>query len=253
MEDNVAHKVLIVDDEAPVGKAMSRILNKMGIDVVYAGDGETGLKRISEAEKLFSIIISDQRMPGMKGHEFLEKSRKLSPDSIRILITGYSDMDAIIEAVNRGSIHRYISKPWDTGALMEIVQEGISQYEVILENEKLMRLAKDQHTKLYKLNRELKEKADIHHKMLEKLDEQIKELKRHPVSQDMSMTTDTSVEGLEKLLKKHGLIDSGSINQLYQAALSKLSGQFQELAAKKGFEMPGTQMDATDALSDRFQ
>ncbi len=106
------HKLLLVDDEESIIKALYRIFRREGYEIDTASSGQEGLKALKEASKPFSLIISDQRMPGMTGAQFLEKAKKILPDVMRILLTGYSDMDAIVDAINKGEIHRYLTNPW---------------------------------------------------------------------------------------------------------------------------------------------
>lgn len=73
-------------------------------------------------------------MPEMDGAQFLEKAKDIFPDAIRFLLTGYSDMDAIIDAVNKGEIHRYLTKPWNDDDLLLQIRQSLKQYELTLEN-----------------------------------------------------------------------------------------------------------------------
>ena len=84
------------------------------------------------------MILSDQRMPGMSGDVFLRQARELKPDTIRMLFTGYADIQAVINAVNEGHIFRYILKPWDTVELEGIIRQGIEQYELLAERRRLI-------------------------------------------------------------------------------------------------------------------
>ena len=142
MDRKIEHSVLVVDDEELVAKNIERLLGIIKVKFVYASNGKDGLAIIKKAKKPFSIIISDQRMPGMRGHEFLGKVKEISPDTLRFLTTGYSDMDAIINAVNKGAIHRYIAKPWNTKDFLETIKVGLKKYELVLENEHFLKLAK---------------------------------------------------------------------------------------------------------------
>jgi DNA-binding NtrC family response regulator len=96
------HKLLFVDDEESITKALYRIFRRQGYEIHTASSGQEGLEMLKKDKKPFSLIISDQRMPGMTGSQFLEKAKKIFPESIRILLTGYSDMDAIVDAINKG-------------------------------------------------------------------------------------------------------------------------------------------------------
>lgn len=96
------HRLLFVDDEPSITKSLQRLFRREGYEISTALSGKQGLEKLKEAEKPFSLIISDQRMPGMTGAQFLEKAKKIFPNAMRILLTGYSDMDAIVDAINKG-------------------------------------------------------------------------------------------------------------------------------------------------------
>lgn len=102
--------ILIVDDEKDNLDALKRMLRGQ-YEVSIAESPFEALKLIQN--RLFHVIVSDQRMPEMTGVEFLEKAQKLTPLSTRILLTGYTDVEAVIDAINRGQIYRYVSKPWE--------------------------------------------------------------------------------------------------------------------------------------------
>lgn len=105
------HRLLFVDDEVSILKSLKRLFRKEKYEIFIADGGQKALDLIAEVGKPFSLIISDQRMPGMNGAEFLTKAKDIFPRARRILLTGYSDLDAIVSAVNDGEIHRYLAKP----------------------------------------------------------------------------------------------------------------------------------------------
>ncbi|MDY6952094.1 MAG: response regulator, partial [Thermodesulfobacteriota bacterium] len=149
------HSLLFVDDEASITKALQRLFRKERYDIYTAASGQEGLERLKEVGKPFSLIISDQRMPEMSGAQFLEKARGIFPQAIRILLTGYSDMDAIVEALNKGGIHRYFTKPWNDDDLALQVRQSLEQYELVLENRRLLALTRTQNKELKGLNNRL--------------------------------------------------------------------------------------------------
>jgi two-component system sensor histidine kinase/response regulator len=102
--------ILIVDDEKDNLEALRRLLRTQ-FDVTITVSPIEALKLVQQ--KTFSVIVSDQRMPEISGVELLEKIKVISPSSVRILLTGYTDLDSVIGAINRGNIYRYIAKPWD--------------------------------------------------------------------------------------------------------------------------------------------
>jgi response regulator RpfG family c-di-GMP phosphodiesterase len=95
------HTIMAVDDEASITKALHRLFRKDDYQLLTASSGPEGLELLKNAEKPVSLIISDQRMPGMNGSQFFEQAKKFFPDAIRFLLTGYSDMDAIVDAINK--------------------------------------------------------------------------------------------------------------------------------------------------------
>ncbi|RJP20427.1 MAG: hybrid sensor histidine kinase/response regulator [Candidatus Omnitrophota bacterium] len=128
------HTILCVDDEQHNLDALYRTLRKE-YTVVTALNGEQGLQLLEENR--ISLIISDQRMPGMTGVEFLEKSLHNHPDIIRIILTGFTDVEDLIGAINTGRVYRYITKPWDPNDLKVTVKRAIESLELSLENRRL--------------------------------------------------------------------------------------------------------------------
>ncbi|MBT4139369.1 MAG: response regulator, partial [Candidatus Latescibacteria bacterium] len=119
--------VLIVDDEPDILDSLALSL-EMDYEVLTATNGADGLDLLREHR--VALIISDQRMPKMTGVEFLAQAQEVSPDSVRMMLTGFADFDAIIEAVNKGQIYRYISKPWEPADLEIDVRQAIERYEM---------------------------------------------------------------------------------------------------------------------------
>ena len=114
--------LLFVDDEPRVLNAM-RAVFKNGYDVTVAEGAAQALEQMKLRH--FDVIVSDQRMPGMSGVEFLQLVRKLSPASVRILLTGYSDAEAVVAAVNDAEVDRFMKKPWDNATLKRMVGESV--------------------------------------------------------------------------------------------------------------------------------
>jgi len=119
--------VLIVDDEPDILDSLALSL-EMDYEVLTATNGLDGLDLLAKHQ--VALIISDQRMPKMTGVEFLAKAQEVSPNSVCMMLTGFADFDAIIEAVNKGQIYRYISKPWEPADLEIDVRQAIERYEM---------------------------------------------------------------------------------------------------------------------------
>lgn len=154
------HALLFVDDEVSVTKALQRLFRKDGYKILTASGGREGLDLLKKCEKPVSLIISDQQMPEMTGSQFLEQAKEIFPDAIRFLLTGHSDMAAIVDAVNKGEIHRYFTKPWDNNDLLIQVRGSLEQYELKLENKRLLALTRKQNKALYELNKNLEQKVE---------------------------------------------------------------------------------------------
>jgi len=119
-------KVLLVDDEPQLLKALNTILTKKGYKVFMAKNGPDALKLLEQTP--VHVVISDYRMPKMNGAELLGKIKQLHPDIIRIILSGYADFNQIQESINEGCIYKYISKPWDNGIFLQSIEEAFELY-----------------------------------------------------------------------------------------------------------------------------
>ena len=117
--------ILYVDDEMNNLVSFKATI-RLKYNVFTANGGEEAIKILDENE--MHIIITDQRMPGMTGVEFLERIIEKHPDPMRILLTGYSDLNAVIDAVNKGKIFHYLSKPWNEEELEQTIQRAFDIY-----------------------------------------------------------------------------------------------------------------------------
>jgi two-component system sensor histidine kinase/response regulator len=122
------HTLIFIDDETDNLDALERVFRKK-YNVIKCSSGPDALQILKEQNEI-SVIISDQRMPEMTGVQFLEKSMKTHPNAIRILLTGYTDLDSVIAAINSGQVYRYITKPWDTRDLQITVDQAVEKYEL---------------------------------------------------------------------------------------------------------------------------
>ncbi|RLB82305.1 MAG: hypothetical protein DRH17_06265 [Deltaproteobacteria bacterium] len=192
------HTLLLVDDEESITKSLQRLFRQEAYEIYTASSGQEGLKMLKEAQKPFSLIISDQRMPEMTGVQFLEKTKKIFPWAVRILLTAYSDIDAIVDAVNRGEIHRYFPKPWNEEDLLLQVRQCLEQYELVVENRRLLALTKKQNKELGELNKNLENKvAERSREIVEKN----KELSR--LNQELESSLYNTVRAFASLVEMH--------------------------------------------------
>jgi two-component system response regulator HupR/HoxA len=127
--------ILIVDDEPRVLDALEAIL-AAEFRVLRAGHGEEALARLA-AEPEVAVIVTDHRMPGMTGVELLHRSQALTPDAIRIVLTAYTDVDNLMEAINTGRIYHFVPKPWDPNELLLVVRRAAERWGLTRENVRL--------------------------------------------------------------------------------------------------------------------
>ncbi len=121
--------VLLVDDEANILNALARLFLDRDVRVLRAGNGEEALGIVRKEP--VAVVVSDNLMPGMRGVELLSRVRDLSPDTVRVLLTGYADLPTAIEAINRGEVFRFHVKPWVDEEIVHTVEEGVRRYQVV--------------------------------------------------------------------------------------------------------------------------
>ena len=167
-----AWRVLCVDDEANILSALRRLFRPCGYVVTVAASGEEGLAILDQAP--FDLVISDMRMPGMSGAQFLEEVSTRWPDTMRLLLTGYADIDSTIDAVNKGRIFHYVSKPWDDKALLLIVRHALERKQLERDKAKLEALTAQQNEELKDVNASLELKVMERTVELRKANEHIK-------------------------------------------------------------------------------
>lgn len=136
------HTVLIVDDEENNLQLLKRTLRRK-FNILTAGDGKEALEIIEREGHNISLIISDQRMPKMTGTEFLAKVAEKHPYIVKMLLTGYSDIEAMIDGVNKCQLFQYITKPFELDELEMIIQHGIEAYELTLSKNTLLQDLKE--------------------------------------------------------------------------------------------------------------
>jgi CheY-like chemotaxis protein len=122
-------KMLVVDDEPDNLDLLYRTFRR-DFHVLKADSGIRALEILSEEGEV-AVIISDQRMPEMKGTEFLSRTVPQFPDTMRIILTGFTDVEDLVEAINSGQVYKYITKPWDPGELKAVVQRAAETYELL--------------------------------------------------------------------------------------------------------------------------
>jgi len=151
------HNILLVDDEEGVLSALKRVFRKEGYEINTCTGPEEALELVEK--QTIDLIISDHNMPGMTGTEFFEKAREIQPDTIRILLTGFADVNIAMDAINSGRIYKFILKPWNDQDLRVTVKQALKQYLLVTENIRLNNLIRAQNQVLKKLNADLENKV----------------------------------------------------------------------------------------------
>ena len=164
--------VLCLDDEPNVLSALKRLFRGKGWTTITAESGAAGLQVM--AAQTVDLVISDMRMPVMDGAQFLAEVRRRWPDTMRLLLTGYSDVSAIIDAVNRGEIYRYITKPWDDNDIILMVRGALEHQALSREKMRLEALTLAQNQALKELNASLEDKVQARTRELQLANEQLK-------------------------------------------------------------------------------
>lgn len=150
-------RILCVDDESSIVAALRRLFRPHGFTVFTATSGKEGLALLEQEP--VDLIISDMRMPEMDGAAFLEQAKLRWPDTQRILLTGFADLDSTIAAINRAGVFRYLAKPWNENDLLHTVHAALERGRLKSENTRLLELTRRQNEELRALNAGLEEKV----------------------------------------------------------------------------------------------
>ncbi len=147
------HTILIVDDEEDILYSLRLLLEREGYQVLTATGGDMALAMAQAAP--VSLILVDQRMPGMSGVDLVQRLRLRWPDVVCMVLTGYADMDAAMAAVNKGNVHRFFLKPWEDAELRAEVRQALEHHDLVLENRSLTERLRQRNSELQALNANL--------------------------------------------------------------------------------------------------
>lgn len=136
------NKILLVDDEPNVLSALHRALFDEPLEITSVTSAEEALDVMKR--ELFKVVVSDERMVGMQGSEFLAQVKGQHPHTVRMLLTGHATLDAAMKAVNEGEIYRFFSKPWDNHQLKFAIRGAIEKYDLEAENRRLLATVQQQ-------------------------------------------------------------------------------------------------------------
>ncbi len=139
------HNLLVIDDEVEITKSLFRQFRRK-YNVFIANSAEEALPILEDND--IQVVLSDQRMPGMSGITFFSSIKDKYPDALKMILTGYSDIDAVIEAINEGQVFRYLTKPWNPMELNLAIEEAFERHELISNNKVLLGKLKEANSSL---------------------------------------------------------------------------------------------------------
>ncbi len=219
--------ILFVDDEENILRSLVRLFADEDYSIRTAASGAEGLEIVQGNE--IAVVVSDQGMPQMRGAEFLERVKEASPDTVRIVLTGYADLNAAIEAINKGGAFQYITKPWDDDNLILSVRMAAERYNLVRENRYLTELTHRQNEELKRWSAELEldvqqQTIELTHKNKELVD--INErLERN--FHDFGVTISNLIELRDKTVANH----SNNVSVLSREIAKKIGLDQAEVAA----------------------
>lgn len=152
------YTILCVDDEKNILNSLKRLLRNENYKILTAGSAKEGLKKL-ETTKV-DLVLSDQRMQEISGVEFLSRVKELFPDVIRIILSGYTEVNTITAAINEGNVYKFILKPWNDEELKITIRHSLDHYELLQENKKLYLRIREQNEVLKDLNQKLEQKVE---------------------------------------------------------------------------------------------
>ncbi|WP_043330362.1 HD domain-containing phosphohydrolase [Curvibacter gracilis] len=205
-----AWTILCVDDEPHILSSLRRLLKPHGYRFLGANSAEEGIALLG-TEKV-DLIISDMRMPGMQGAEFLGIARERWPSVIRVMLTGYSDVSSTIEAINKGEIYRYVSKPWNDLEVLGVLDQALERRRIEHENHRLQAALVVKNAELNELNGSLEERVAARTEEVERMARQIRKSHVNTIK-----TFSTLLEWREGLLAGHSRRVADMARKLAQA------------------------------------
>lgn len=159
-----AETMLFIDDEVNILTSLVRLFRPLGYRILTAQGGAEALALMQN--EAVDLVICDMRMPDMSGAEVLEQIRKRWPNVVRLLLTGYSDIEDTIVAINRGEIHRYISKPWDDNEIVLVVRDALERKRLLAEKLRLEALTQKQNEEIKQLYDQVVAEQEVSERLL---------------------------------------------------------------------------------------
>ncbi len=166
------HTVLFVDDEVNILKAIERLLRHEPISVLTASRPQEALDLLDKTDA--QVVVTDQRMPEMSGVDLLAGVRERHGDIVRMMLTGYTEMNIAVEAINRGEIYRLITKPWNDDELKATLRQAFDHYDLKREIKRLNQVTREQNFKLQDMNKNLEAKVRERTRQLDQKNQELR-------------------------------------------------------------------------------
>jgi type II secretory ATPase GspE/PulE/Tfp pilus assembly ATPase PilB-like protein/FixJ family two-component response regulator len=206
-----AYQILFVDDERSVLQAMRRIFRQENYAIFTADSGQQALAIMEE--QAIQVVITDHRMPCMNGTDLLREIKKRWPAAIRVMLTGYADVDAVMGAVNDGAVYKFITKPWNDDDLRLTVSLALEQYDLIKENKSLKKQASQQKKDIKRLSRFV----NVHRSQLGQLLVRQGHIQQNELEKALRIQH-SSHKVLPRILLEMGAIDEATIIKAIQSS-----------------------------------
>ncbi len=233
--------LLLVDDEENILRSLSRTLRRDNYTIFTATGGVKGLE-ILDKHKI-GVIVSDQRMPGMIGAEFLSKARERYPETVRIMLSGYTELNSVTDAINQGAIYKFLTKPWEDDLLRANIQEAFEYYELRRENENLNYQLQDVNKRLEKRVEERTREAMLSMRSLQVAHDVLEQLPVIVLGVDADGVIVAANQEAHRLFdkEKHGLIGRRALDTLPEDAHLLFESNDQNNSESVELELNGCQ------------
>lgn len=233
MKNNHTYKILLLSEDEKLRELFEQITPDGKTTLIFESSPEEGIKKLQEKSLTFAIVVSEQKMDEMEGHEFLKRSSAIAPDSIRYLIVREENWDDIKCAINHGQVNRILKEPWNKANISKPINWGLRKFEQEMEKINQLKIAKIKNKKLHVLRKELQNKIENRQDLIESLNSEIIDLSRK--LEELTISEDSIAEhaykSIDQLIKKSGISEmtQKDLNRLYVNLINEI------IAQMKGF------------------
>lgn len=215
----MTEKILLVDDDKNILAAYQRYLSDK-FTVVVADSGEEGITVMKEREP-FAVVVSDHRMPGMDGIQFLSLARQIAPYTVRIMLTGYADTDRVISAINEGNVFRFLTKPCSSSVLVEALIKAVEQYKLVITEHQMSNKA-------------------LRRVQIEESKKKMVEEKLAKMTNKLKSTIESTIQSMAVVIEKRDPYTANHQRRVAELAVALAKGMGLEEEQIKGLQMAAT-------------